>query len=97
MNKTWKLYKCFNEYGVEHLYIELLEKHIKCTNTADLSAREGQRIREIKPSLNTRVEGRPDKDYHKDNLDNKNTGIVQHRKTIATRKRAKSKQNKTTW
>ena len=63
---TIKLYKYFKEYGVEHFFIELLEIY-NCSNKEELTAKEAHYIRELKPSLNTRIEGRTPKQYYADN------------------------------
>ena len=63
---TIKLYKYFKEYGVEHFFIELLEAY-NCKSRGELTAKEGHYIRELKPTLNTRIEGRTPKQYYDDN------------------------------
>ena len=36
-----KLYKCFNEHGIQHFYIELLE-NFNCNSKEELTAKEGE-------------------------------------------------------
>ena len=63
---NFKLYQCFRERGVDNFYIELLEKY-PCSSKEELVAREGYWIRQDKPTLNTRIAGRTDKQYYEDN------------------------------
>ena len=58
------------EIEKEHFYIELLED-FKCENKKQLTNREGYFIREFKPVLNDRIEGRTKKQYQEDNKDKK--------------------------
>ena len=60
------LYKCFNEHGVSNFYIELIEKY-NCNSRGELFAKEGQYIRELKPSLNIILSGRTSAQYREDN------------------------------
>ena len=62
----YKLHECFCEHGVANFYIELLEKY-PCSSKEELFAREGYWIKQEKPTLNIRVEGRTDKKYYQDN------------------------------
>ena len=85
----YKLYQFFHQYGVANFYIELLEKY-PCSSKEELFAREGHFIRQEKPSLNTRIAGRNDKEYYQDNKEhilkqvqeyvNKNRDIVNQKK-----------------
>ena len=63
---SFKLYKSFREVGLEHFYIELIEKY-SCTSREELHAREGHWIRLEKPTLNSRIAGRTHKQYYDDN------------------------------
>ena len=63
---NYKLYKCFREHGIEHFYIELVEKY-PCSSKEELLAREGCWIRQECPSLNSQVAGRTSKQYYEDN------------------------------
>ena len=47
------LYKEMLEYGKEHFYIELLEKH-PCSDKEELVKKENEYIRNLKPSMNQR-------------------------------------------
>ena len=62
MNKVtkmkYRIYQIMKEIGVEHFKIELLEE-CECENNDQLRKREGELIREYKPELNSRIEGRP--------------------------------------
>ena len=64
----YKIYEKFNEYGADKFYIELIESY-ECKSKDELSAREGHYIRELKPTLNSRVAGRTNKQYYDDNID----------------------------
>ena len=59
-----KLYQQMNELGVEHFYIELI-KECQCENKEQLRAIEGEYIRQL-GTLNSRIEGRTDKQYWND-------------------------------
>ncbi len=56
------LYKCFNTIGVGNFYIELLETY-KCNSKAEVGAKEGKYIRELKPILNSKIEGRTPEEH----------------------------------
>ena len=60
------IYKAFREHGVENLYIELVEK-CPCNDKDELRKKEGEYIRELKPSLNIRIAGRTNKGWREDN------------------------------
>ena len=64
-NKTL-VYQKMNELGAEHFYIELIEEY-ECENIEQLRKREGEVIRELKPSLNKRVEDRTIQEWREDN------------------------------
>jgi major membrane immunogen (membrane-anchored lipoprotein) len=69
-----RLYKCFHQHGIDNFYIELIESY-NCSNKDELTAKEGQYIRELKPSLNKVVNGRTPKEYRQDNAEHyKKTG-----------------------
>jgi predicted GIY-YIG superfamily endonuclease len=57
-----KLYTKMRELGVEHFYIELVEKGA-CESKADLCKREGYFIRAM-ATLNGKVMGRTHKEYY---------------------------------
>ena len=59
------IYKAFGEHGVDNFFIELVEK-CPCNDKDELRKKEGEYIRELKPSLNTQMAGRTKKEYHKE-------------------------------
>ena len=65
---NYPIYKAFREHGVENFFIELIEK-CPCNDKDELRRTEGKYIRELKPSLNIRIEGRCQKEYYNDNRD----------------------------
>ena len=62
------IYKAFGELGVEKFYIELIEK-CPCNDKDELRKKEGEWIRQLKPSLNKYIAGRTQKEYRYDNRD----------------------------
>ena len=60
------LYKLMNEIDESKFYIEQLEEY-PCENVNQLRKREGELIREQKPSLNMRIDRRTDREYYEDN------------------------------
>ena len=62
----YPLYKAFIEHGVEHFFIELIEK-CPCNDKDELRKKEGEYIKDLKPSLNRFVAGRTKKEYYEDN------------------------------
>ena len=60
------IYKAFREHGIEHFFIELIEK-CPCNDKDELRKKEGEYIRELKPSLNIRIAGRTKNEYREDN------------------------------
>ena len=56
----YPLYKLFYEYGVGTFYIELLGK-CPCHDKEELGQKEGEYIRELRPSLNKVTAGRTKK------------------------------------
>ena len=65
-HESMKIYSKIHELGVEQFYIELVEE-CPCDTVEQLRKREGEIIREMKPELNKRVEGRTRKEYYEDN------------------------------
>ena len=59
-----------NELGVDKFYIELYEEY-PCENVEQLRKREGEVIRETKAILNSKIEGRTDKEWREDNKEYK--------------------------
>lgn len=51
-----RIYKAFREHGIEHFFIELIEK-CPCNEKDELRKTEGNYIITLKPSLNIRIEG----------------------------------------
>ena len=58
------LYNAFREHGIDNFFIELIEKY-PCNDVEELRQKEGEYIINMKPTLNTRVPGRSDKDCRK--------------------------------
>jgi hypothetical protein len=72
-----KLYILMRELGTASFYIELLEEHA-CTNGEQLRKKEGMLIREHVPALNSRIEGRTNKEYINDNKDTLTAKAKEH-------------------
>ena len=62
------IYQKMREIGKQRFYIELYEEY-PCENIEQLRKREGEIIRELKPTLNKRIEDRTAKEYREDNKD----------------------------
>ena len=60
------IYKAFIEFGVESFFIELIEK-CPCNDKEELRKKEGEYIRQLKPSLNKFIAGRTNKEWMSDN------------------------------
>ena len=60
-------YDMFDEYGIEHCKIELIE-YCKCETKDELLRREGQIIKDT-DCVNRCVTGRTDREYYEDNYD----------------------------
>ena len=60
------IYQKMREIGKRHFYIELYEEY-PCENIEQLRKREGEIIRELKPSLNKRIEDRTIQEWKQDN------------------------------
>ena len=60
------IYKAFREHGVESFYIELIEK-CPCHDIEELRKKEGEYIRQLKPSLNKFIAGRTKQEYYENN------------------------------
>jgi YesN/AraC family two-component response regulator len=63
-----KLYAAMRELGSDTFHIELLE-NLECESRKQLTNREGEKIKEYRPVLNDRIEGRTPKEYQQDNKD----------------------------
>ena len=76
------LYKLMNQIGHEAFYIEQLEE-CPCENVYQLRKREGEVMRELKPTLNKVVNGRNKQEYYQDNkerIDNNRKQYYQEHK-----------------
>ena len=62
-----KLYSKMKELGKEHFFIELLYEYKDCENIHQLRKKEGEYIRELKPSLNIVINGRTHEEWKRDN------------------------------
>ena len=85
------IYKAFREHGVENLYIELVEK-CPCNDKDELRKKEGEYIRELKPSLNIRIAGRTKNEYDDDNREHK-TEYYQNNKEYITQQHKQYREN----
>ena len=76
------LYQAFVEHGVDNFYIELIEKY-PCNDREELHKKEGEFIRELRPSLNKVIAGRTRQEYYTDNkeviMQKRKEHIKQHR------------------
>ena len=63
-----KVLSLMYELGMDNFYKELLEP-CSCKSLEELRKREGELIRELKPVLNKKIEGRTPKEYRNDNID----------------------------
>lgn len=66
-----KLYQHMKNKGVQHFRIELI-KEFPCDNKEQMTAEEGKYIRELKPTLNKKIEGRTTKEWIQDNKEHLN-------------------------
>ena len=62
---TMKLYVLMKELGVDSFYIELLE-HFPCNSREELYKKEGECMRNRQSELNSRIQGRTDEEYRKE-------------------------------
>ena len=60
------IYPFMLEHGYNNFYIELIEE-CPCENKCQLERREGELIRELKPTLNIKVPGRTQQEFKQDN------------------------------
>ena len=92
-----KLYTCFNKYGADNFYIELVEKH-PCLSKEELLAKDGYWIRKASPSLNTQIAGRKPKDYYQDNkehiLKQVSEWLANNKERYAAKKKEHTENNK---
>ena len=64
--KHYKLYQKMNEVGIDNFYIELFEKY-PCDSKEELFRKEGEVMRELKPILNSKIQGRTLEEWLDDN------------------------------
>ena len=62
------IYSFMLKHGYEHFYIELIEE-CPCENKHQLDRREGELIRELKPSLNKNIAGRTRKEWREEHVE----------------------------
>ena len=74
------IYKAFIEHGIEHFFIELIEK-CPCNDKEELHKKEGEYIREFKPSLNMFIAGRTNKQWIQDNTEHFRNKQKEYRET----------------
>ena len=67
-----------DKIGFDNFYIELIEEH-PCENVEQLRRREGEIIREMKPSLNKEIAGRTGKEWYEDNKEARTEQIKQYK------------------
>ena len=75
--KHLKIYQKMDEIGFDNFYIELIEEH-PCENVEQLRRREGEIIRDMKPSLNKEIAGTTIKEWYNDNKEEKIQKIKQY-------------------
>ena len=66
--KHFKLYSKMNDKGIDNFYIELYEKY-PCDSKEELFRKEGEIIRQLKPKLNDKIQGRTLQEWLKDTED----------------------------
>jgi hypothetical protein len=64
--KHYKLYQKMNNIGIDHFYIELYEQY-PCQSKEELFRKEGETMRELKPVLNNKIQGRTLEEWLEDN------------------------------
>jgi len=77
-NSDSPVYQKMREVGLEGWRIELIEDY-KCNSKNELLRREGEKIRELKPSLNIVVAGRDKAEYYQDNAEQIKAKVKQYR------------------
>ena len=70
-NKNGYLYQKMREIGMNNFFIELLQDYPDCQNIEQLRRKEGEFIRELKPTLNRNIAGRTTKERYNDNIEDK--------------------------
>ena len=61
-----KLHKLMNELSAENFYIELID-YYPCDTREELFKKEGEYIRHHQSMLNSKIQGRTDKEYREEN------------------------------
>ena len=72
-----KLYMLMKELGVDSFYIELIE-YFSCKTREELYKREGECIRSQTPQLNSKIQGRTQEEYRKEEREKVLTGKKNH-------------------
>ena len=83
------IYKSFIEHGMHNFFIELAEK-CPCNDKDELRKKEGEYVKQLKPSLNLYVPGRTNKEYKEDNKER----IEQQQKLYREENKEKTSQAK---
>ena len=87
-----KLYQLMREIGKDNFFIELVEEY-PCNEKSELCKREGQIIRELKPTLNFRIAGRTTDEYYEDTKEHQQQRSreywLKHREVLSEKKRNK--------
>ena len=95
-NSDSPVYQKMREVGLEGWRIELIEDY-KCNSKNELLRREGEKIRELKPSLNLRIAGRQNGEWAAENSEKVDGYKKKYREThkdqINTKKNQKRKDN----
>ena len=95
--KNVKLYEEMRTLGPEHFRIELIELY-SCNTKDELTRREGEVIRELKPVLNMQIAGRTTKEWcveHKEHLEEKRKEyFAKHKDHLIQRQKAYNEANK---
>ena len=79
--KDRPLYQAFREHGIEHFFIELIEK-CPCNDKDELRKKEGEYIRLLKPSFNSSIAGGTKQEYENENKVNISKIKKQYRENI---------------
>ena len=85
----YKIYQKMIDLGIEIFYIELYEKY-PCDSKEELFRKEGEIIRELKPILNNKIQGRTLQEWLEDNKEY----LKQDRKERYERNKDKILENK---
>ena len=88
-----KLFACMRELDANNFYIELVE-YCPCNTRDELLKREGECIRNFKPDLNSKIEGRTKKEWYEDNWDRLQEYRETNREKISERMKTYRENNK---